>query len=150
MTRKLKLRAEDHEDLAVISAVLQDARVSLREMMFDPGERRFMAAFARYMRELQEDPCSCEGLLEIPSALTFEEVEKVLYRNLDPGEPERELVLLTIATEPGRDHLLHIHLVFAGGAEIQLRTDRIVCRLEDFGESCPCRVNPCDHFAESA
>ncbi len=150
MMKKLKLRAEDPEDLAIISAVLQDARVSLGEMVFDPASGRFMAAFARYMRELQEDPCSCEGLLEVPSALTFEKVEKVLYRDLDPDDPAKEMVLLTIATEPGRDHLLHIHLVFAGGGEIQLRTDTISCRLEDFGESCPCRVDPCDHFAEPA
>ncbi len=150
MMKKLKLRAEDPQDLAIISAILQDARVSLKEMVFDPEAGRFMAAFARYMRELQEDPCSCEGLREIPSALTFEKVERVLYRDLDLEDRERELVLLTIATEPGRDHLLHIHLVFAGGAEIQLRSDAIRCRLEDFGESCPCRVNPCDHFAETA
>ncbi len=150
MMKKLKLRAEDPQDLAIISAILQDARVSLGEMAFDPESGRFMAAFARYMRELQEDPCSCEGLLEIPSALTFEKVERVLYRDIDTGDRAKEMTLLTIATEPGRDHLLHIHLLFAGGAEIQLRSDAIHCRLEDFGESCPCRVNPCDHFAETA
>ena len=44
-------------------------------------------------------------------------------------------MLLTIATEPGKDHLIHIDLVFEGDAQIQLRTDRIACRLDDFGDA---------------
>ncbi len=149
MMERIRLRAEDAEDLAILSAMLQDARAPLREMMYDPEAGRFLVAFTRYRRELLKDPCSCEGLLETPSVLTIEEAGRVLYRGLDAAEPEREHTLLTVATEPGSEGRVHIHLVFEGRAEIQVRARSIRCRLEDFGESVPCRVNPCDHFAES-
>ncbi len=146
---RLRLRAADPQDLAVIAACLQDARITIREMVFMPGERRFAAAFVRYRRELLADPTSCAGLTECPSALTFEDIAEVKHRGLDPNDLDRELSLLTIATEPGRRHLVHIDLVFEGDVWIQLRTDAIRCRLEDFGDPVPCRRTPCDHFAQA-
>jgi len=148
VTGKLRLKATDPEDLAVIAACLQDARASVREMLFAPKERRFAAAFVRYRRESQPDWSSCEGLTECPSALVFEGIESVKYRGLDPDRPEHELVLLTIATEPGKERLIHIDLVFEGDAHIQLRTDAIDCRLDDFGPAEPSKVTPCDHLGE--
>ncbi len=148
MSEKLRLRATDPEDLAVIAACLQDARVSLKEMVYSPDERRFMAAFVRYRRELQADWRSCDGLTECESALVFDGIAEVKHRGIDASRPERELELLTIATEPGRDHALHIDLVFAGDAQIRLRTDGISCRLDDFGEPVVCRTTPCDHLGE--
>jgi hypothetical protein len=149
MGGKLRLKATDFEDLGVIAAFLQDARVPLKEMVFSPEERRFMAAFTRYRREDQEDPSSCEGLAEVQSALVFEDIEDAKHRGLDAADLEREHVLLTIATEPGTDHVFHVDLVFEGEARIRLRTDRISCRLDDFGETIPARITPCDHFAAS-
>ena len=40
MGDKLRLKAADCEDLAIIAAFLQDARIPLREMVFAPGESR--------------------------------------------------------------------------------------------------------------
>lgn len=148
MSDKLRLRAADAEDLAVIAACLQDARISLNEMVYLPAERRFAAMFVRYRRECQLDPLSCEGLTECQSAVVFEEIDAVKHRRLGVARPDQELVLLTIATEPGRDKLIHIDLVFQGDAVIQLRTDRIACRLEDVGAAVPSQITPCDHFAQ--
>lgn len=147
---RLRLKAADPQDLAVLAACLQDARIPVREMVYMPAERRFAAAFIRYRRELLADPSSCVGLTERPSALTVDDVAEVKYRGLDPADLDRELVLLTIATEPGRRHLIHVDLVFEGDVWIQLRTDAIRCRLEDFGEAVPCRRTPCDHFAQAS
>jgi hypothetical protein len=144
----VRLRAEDVEDLAVMAALLQDGRVALREMAYDPEERRFIAAFIRYRRELQPDPTSCEGLTERRSALRFDCIEIVKHRNLDPADLDRELTLLTVATAPGDRHLFHVELVFDEGVQIQLRTDCIDALLEDFGPVERCRKTPCDHFAE--
>ena len=145
---KLRLKAADPEDLAVISACLQDARTCLREMAFSPSDRRFAVAFTRYRRELMKDWSSCDGLTECPSALVLGDIDEVKYRGLDGARPDKQLVLLTIATEPGKNHLIHIDLVFEGDAQIQLRTDRIACRLDDFGDPEPCKVTPCDHLGE--
>ena len=148
MSQKLRLKATDAEDLGVIAACLQDARIPLREMLFSPDEQRFAAAFTRYRRESQPDWTSCEGLTECAAALVFEGIAEVKYRGLDPAKPDAEHTLLTIATGPGKAHLIHIDLVFEGDAQIQLRTDRIACRLEDFGAPEPCKVTPCDHLGQ--
>jgi hypothetical protein len=148
LTTRLRLRASDVEDLAVIAACLQDARVTVREMLFSPDERRFAAAFARYRREDQADWSSCEGLTECPSALVFDGIDNVRYRGIDPANPDRELSLLTIATEPGKERLIHVDLVFEGDVHIQLQTDAISCRLDDFGPAVPSKVTPCDHLSE--
>ena len=148
MADKLRLKAGDAEDLGVIAACVQDARVSMREMVFSPDERRFAAAFIRYRRERLPDWTSCEGLTECLAALVFDGIDEVKYRGIDTARPDRQLVLLTIATGPGRSHLIHIDLVFEGDAQIQLRTDRIDCRLDDFGAPEPCKVTPCDHLSD--
>lgn len=148
LSEKLRLKATDAEDLAVIAACLQDARVCLKEMVFQPEEHRFAAAFTRYRRERQKDWSSCEGLTECLAAVVFDDIAEVKYRGLDGSQLDKEMTLLTIATEPGREHLIHIDLVFEGDVQIQLRTDRISCRLDDFGEPRPCRVTPCDHLGE--
>jgi hypothetical protein len=146
--KPVKLRAEDVEDLAVLAALLQDARITLREMVFDPEEKSFIAAFLRYRRELQPDPTSCEGLTERRCALRFDCIASVKHRNLDAADLDRELSLLTVATAPGDRHLFHIELIFDDSVQIQLRTDCIDALLEDFGAPRRCRKTPCDHFAE--
>jgi len=144
----VRLRAEDVEDLAVLAALLQDARITLREMVFDPEANSFIAAFTRYRRELQPDPTCCEGLTECGSALRFDCISAVKHKKLDPADLDRELTLLTIATAPGDRQLFHIELVFDEGVQIQLRTDCIDALLEDFGEARLSLETPCDHFAE--
>lgn len=144
----VRLRAEDVEDLAVIAALLQDARITLGEMVYDPDEGQFLAAFTRYRRELQADPTTCDGLTERRSALRFDCISSVKHKNLDSTEIDRELNLLTVATAPGERHLIHIELIFDQGVQIQLRTDCVDAQLEDFGEPQSCRKTPCDHFAE--
>lgn len=147
MGDKLRLKAADCEDLGVIAACLQDARIPLKEMVFQPAERRFLAAFTRYRREVMDDPSSCDGITECASALVVDGVAEVKYRGIDPADPDRELSLLTVATSPGRGDRTHVDLIFEGDASIQLRVDRIAARLDDFGEPVVSKVTPCDHFA---
>ena len=51
----LKLRAEDGEDIAVLSAVLQDALVAVGEMAWLPDEHRFVLVANRFRWE-PDDP----------------------------------------------------------------------------------------------
>ena len=44
----LKLRAADGEDLAVISAILQDSLVTIGEMTYLPDENRFVLVANRF------------------------------------------------------------------------------------------------------
>ena len=149
MTTKLRLRAEDAQDLAVIAAILQDARARVADMVYDPEAGRFAAVLARYRRELPHDPATCEGLSETDAVLTFECVAATKHRGLAERPLDADLTMLTITTEPGGRRLFHIDLLFDDGRAIQLRSDCIDCRLEDVGEPRGCTRTPCDHFSDA-
>ena len=51
MTAPLKIIARDAEDLAVVSACLQDALIPLNEMRYLPQERRFILVANRFRWE---------------------------------------------------------------------------------------------------
>jgi hypothetical protein len=61
MTGPLKLRAEDAEDLDVVSACLQDAIVPLSDMEFLAGEKRFVLVANRFRWE------NCGETAEMPA-----------------------------------------------------------------------------------
>ena len=149
--RPLRLCARDEEDLAVVAACLQDARIPLREMCFAGPARSFMAAFTRFRRERLADPArGGEGLTQSRSALVFQRVTAVRHRGLDRLDDDAELELLTIAAEAGGAEggstAATVTLVFAGEAAIRLQVEAIDCCLEDFGEPWRSPVTPCDHF----
>ena len=134
MTQGLRLRAIDADDLSVIAACLQDALIPLSEMAYLAEEGRFMAAFTRFQRERLADPASPEGLTQCQSALTLSEIQAVKYRGLDSRFGGVKHALLTMFAEPAPDGKVHITLLFAGDAAIQLHAGAVSATLEDFGE----------------
>lgn len=140
----LRLRAEDKEDLAVISACLQDALVSVADLAYDPAGRSFMLVANRFRWECT--PAEGEGgeFERVLCALGFEEVESVAYRGFRRTEQERILSLLAIHQDEARTA---IDLAFAGGVTIRLNAAEIRCRLRDFGEPWPTSWQP-DHPLE--
>ena len=139
--QRLKLRGIDDEDLSVIAACLQDALTCISEMAYAASEDRFMLALLRFRREIR-GPGQLGALLQCQCALTFEEVEAVRYRGIDPRFGRVRLELLTIVSEPDPERGVRINLVFAGGAAIQLKARKIEARLEDFGECAPASSVP--------
>jgi hypothetical protein len=139
---KLRLRAVDPEDLSVIAACLQDALIPLAEMAYLPEQRRFMAAFTRFQRERLADPGRPEGLTQSHSVLTLRDIEAVKFRGLDSRFGAVRFELLTLISEPAEDGLVHITLLFAGDAAIQVRARAIAATLEDFGEAWPATSLP--------
>ncbi len=124
MTLGLRLRAMDGEDLCVLAALLQDARIPINEMLFEPDRRRFLAAFRRCRRELEP---SADAHTPCLSVLRLEQVDAVRWRGLAPDRPTEEHVLLTLLEEaPGR-----LLLVFQGGEALRFEVSRIDARLED-------------------
>lgn len=149
MTDRLRLRAVDAEDLAVMGRVLRDARVPIREMAFDPDDGRFMAAFARDRREASDEATECTTVLVV------EHVRAAHWCGLAPDELAVEHRLLTVVDSPSEaddpcdpDECeqavpcpevgdLAITLYFHDGAAIRLAVDRLECRLMDVGEPRP-------------
>lgn len=143
----LRLRAEDAEDLAVISACLQDALVSVGDLAYDRRTRTFVAIANRFRWESaggdRENEMRFERTL---CAVEFGGVEAAAYRGFERGDEKRILSLLAIrdATAPS-DRApvgamprvtagVTIDLEFAGGATIRLSAAAIRCRVGDFGE----------------
>jgi hypothetical protein len=160
-TSLLKLSARDAEDLAVISACVQDALVPIGEMTYLPAEQAFLLALNRFRWD-RIDPNAPEppavssrgsgppkdavfwepsdrgpAYERVMSGLRFEHVTSVQTRGIDLRKRERILELLTLHAEPDA-----VILVFAGDATIRLEITELRCFLEDFGQAWPTRWRP--------
>jgi hypothetical protein len=138
----LKLRAEDADDLAVISACLQDSLVAVRDLAFVLQDRSFLMVVNRFRWENRTPPESGEaGFQRTLCGVTFGTVAGVSYLGFRRSEDERILSLLTIRpeTDSGRDAIL---LEFSGGAAIRLEVARILCHAQDLGEPWPTQWQP--------
>ena len=140
----LRLRAEDAEDLAVISACLQDALVSVRDLAYDRDARSFMLVANRFRWESGGDRVGEELPFErTMCGLAFDEIEGVAYRGFHRHEEDRILCLLAIRPMIEASGGL-IDLEFAAGATIRLKALAIRCRARDLGEPWPTPWHP-DH-----
>jgi hypothetical protein len=145
--KPLRLRAEDAEDLAVISACLQDALVSVRDLAYDREARSFMLVANRFRWECGGDQASGTPPFERTlCGLAFDEVEGVAYRGFQRTEEDRILCLLALRPTPDGGGG-GIDLEFAAGATVRLKTAGIRCRLRDLGEPWPTRWHP-EHAAD--
>lgn len=137
----LRLRAEDAEDIGVISACLQDALVSVRDLFYDRDVQRFMLVANRFRWEGCGAPSRRGDFERILCALTFDAVENVAYRGFHRRDEDRILSLLAIRTGPGPAGAT-VDLEFADGATIRMSAAAISCRARDFGEPWPTRWLP--------
>ena len=131
----LKLRAEDGEDIAVLSAVLQDALVAVGEMAWLPDEHRFVLVANRFRWE-PDDPAP-RRFERTLAGLRIDAVTSVQRRGFSPRDTERLLVLLAIRAEDKT-----LYLDFAGDCSVRVEVERIDCRLDDLGEPWPTRWRP--------
>ena len=140
---ELRLRAVDAEDLAVISACLQDALVSVRDLAYDRDARIFVLVANRFRWEGDGARVGAKRPFERTlCGIAFDEIEGVVYRGFHRSEEDRILSLLAIRPVPGTDPKVSstgaaIDLEFAGGATLRLTAATIRCRVRDFGEPWP-------------
>lgn len=142
----LKLRAEDAEDLAVISACLQDALVAVGDLAYAPEERSFLFVANRFRWENGLRPVPGEAPFErILCGVTFSEVVGVSYSGFRRTDDSRILSLLTIRPEDGL-----VNLEFSGGAAIRLEVAQILCHARDLGDPWPTPWRPCHDLDEAS
>ena len=140
--RALSLRAEDADDLAVLSACLQDALVLVGDIAYVGEDRSFVLVANRFRWERSERAAHGEaGNERILSGVLFGGVTSVAYRGFRRGDSERLLVLLAIRAEPNPEGAA-ILLEFAGGAAVRLQAADIDCRVRDLGEPWPTPWRP--------
>jgi hypothetical protein len=133
---KLKLRAEDAEDLAVISAFLQDALLPIADMVFLPDEQRFILVVNRFMweRPALDKRGRCERTL---TGIAFDGVTAVRVRGFERSERDRILQVLAVRAVPGS-----IIFEFSGDDAMRLESGQILCHVEDIGEPWPTPWRP--------
>ena len=134
---RLRLIAQDPDDLTIFSTFLQDAIVPASDMAFLPEERRFAFVANRFLWEIVGEEEKKPTHQRVNCGVVFEQVGGVKSRGLDLADRSLMLDLLTLQT--GEDM---IGLVFSGGAEIQLAIDGVEARLEDIGEPWPTKWRP--------
>src|ERR1700710_425978 len=95
----LKLIALDADDLAVISAHVQDARVQTSDIIWRQGEKRLVVGLNRlgWEQTLSGEPAS----RRLIAALRFDRVLSCKSRNIDLEAPEATLELLGIEFHAG-------------------------------------------------
>jgi hypothetical protein len=128
----LKLLALDSEDLAIVSAHLQDAQLSVGDLVFLPREKRFAFAADRFDWEGAATERACRRRR---TAVHFESVTGVRSRGIDVNERERQLSLLAVAFEQGDAPAGKVMLHFDGGACVCLDVECLEAALKDLG---PC------------
>ncbi len=126
----LKLAALDAEDLAVISAHMQDAVLRAGDLAWLPGEHRFVLVARRFDWSIAPGEAPRRRL----AGVHFERVDAVKSRGITPGAASDEtLSLLAITFEEGEAPSGTATLVFSGGAAIRLDLECVEVRLKDLG-----------------
>jgi hypothetical protein len=134
----LKLAAQDAEDLAVMSAALQDAVAQLGDLTFDRRRRRFTAVFNRFRWEDR----GLGQAWRTRSALDFSGVLQVSAKKLKRDAPGAIVSLLAISFEPGEAPGGNLLLSFSGGGEMRLEVECIDALLADISEPWPAKGRP--------
>lgn len=141
----LKLAALEREDLAIISAHLQDAVACVREMAYLPGEKRFAMVVNRFDWITASEQAKS---VRRRAGVRFERVQKARTRNLDFKDDKTVLNLLTIEFAEQDAPSGTVTLYFSGDAAIQLDVECIEMAMSDLGPEWVARAAP-KHDAET-
>lgn len=126
----------------MISAVVQDALVSVQDLAYDRDANRFTLVANRFRWEGQPNgPRGAPTYERTVCAITFEAVKGVSYRGFRRRDDERILALL--AVRPGKAPGT-IVLEFSGDATLRLGVAAIRVFATDLGEAWPTAWQP-DH-----
>jgi hypothetical protein len=125
----LKLVALDADDLAVVSAHLQDAIVRVGDIAYLPAEHRFALAARRFDWEAGPADPPRRRL----TGVHFERVLAVRTRGVDRSNPDAVLNLLAVTFEVTNDPSGTATLIFADGGAIQLDLECIEAQMKDLG-----------------
>lgn len=128
----LHLVARDEADLAVLSALVQDAVFPITEMRWQRKRRRFALLLNRFR---WEDRAAAEragrGYERVQSLLVVEEALAVRRQGIDPQDRDTVLSLLAVTFEPGPDGTGRVLLTLAGDGAIALEVEALEVTLRD-------------------
>ena len=130
-TTELKLMALDADDLAVISAHVQDARVRTSEIIWRQGEKRLVIGMRRL--DWEQTLCGETTQRRLIAALRFDRVLSCKSRHIDLEAQDAVLDLVGIEFHEGEAPSGSALLVFAQGGALRLDVECLECELTDLG-----------------
>ncbi len=128
----LRLRAETPEDLAVMSALLQDAVAQTSEITWAPRRRRFSLLVNRFRWE-DAAAAARQGrpFERVRAILAIDSVLEARSNGVDPADRDLVLEILALVFEPAADGAGTLRLILAGDGEIALDVECLDLRLAD-------------------
>jgi hypothetical protein len=131
VTAQLKLIALDADDLAVISAHVQDARVQTSDIIWRQGEKRLVVGINRL--DWEQKLLGETTPRRLVAALRFDRVLSCKSRNIDLAAPETALELVGIEFHPTDAPGGSAVLMFNHGGALRLDVECLECELADLG-----------------
>jgi hypothetical protein len=131
---RLRIIALDAEDLAILSAHVQDAVLKVKDIRWLPKDGHFVMAMNRFVWEAAAVATwRKREYMRRRSVLHVARVGKVQSTGIDRDKPETVLNLLAVRFEPGESPSGDVVLEFAGGAAIRLAAEVLEAELTDLG-----------------
>ncbi len=149
-SQKLRLKANDSEDVVVLSALLQDAIIPGSDMSFDPKLNEFVLVANRFCWELEPsvDVRSSDGKPIYERCLCgirIARVRSVLQYNWPETRQNGLFNLLALGlvdmAEQARDGLA-LQFEFSGGSSLRLHVDDVDIMLADLDVGHPTSLQP--------
>jgi hypothetical protein len=131
VTAQLKLIALDADDLAVISAYVQDARVQTSDIVWRQGEKRLVVGMSRL--DWEQTLSGETRSRRLVAALRFDRVLSCKSRNIDLEADDTALELLGIEFHSGEAPGGSAVLLFSQGGALRLDVECLECELTDLG-----------------
>jgi hypothetical protein len=128
----LRLLAQDAEDLAVISAALQDAVAKIGDIAFEPVARRLTIAVNRYRWERDDRVNE-----RVRAGLQLGGVLGVRSRKLRREAKGAVVELLAVTFEPGEAPGGAVIFSFAGGGDLRAEVECLEAVLADVSTPWP-------------
>ena len=130
----LKLIGNNHEDLKIISAYIQDSIVAVKDMVFLEQNRIFIMMINRFMWE-NVGKGAFRWNKRIRCAIQFEEVLKVKSKEINQKSKNKLLVCLTIKCNEISNNNYEIKIFFAGDSIITLISEGVEVVMHDLGKA---------------
>jgi hypothetical protein len=129
---QLRLVALDADDLSVISAHVQDARVQASDIVWRQDEKRLVVGMSRL--DWEQTLSGGTAPRRLIAALRFDRVLACKSRNIDLEAPDAVLELVGIEFHPTEPPGGSALLLFSHGGVLRLDIECLECELTDLGD----------------
>ena len=132
---RLRLLAQDADDLAVVSAAMQDAVAKVGDINYEPKARVLTIAFNRFCWE-------APGRERVRSGLQLGGVLNLQARKIRRGVRDAVIEVLAVTFEPGEAPGGTVTISCAGGGDLRATVECIDAVMADISDPWPTPRSP--------